>query len=70
MTQASSIDPRSPGGQELTRTPIILKEQAENDTQKEKLSQDCKETTQEVKPIRGAASFEDKLIQSAEMEVL
>ena len=69
LTQASSIDPRSPGGQGLTRTPIIIKDHADNETLKEKDNEYSKESKQEVKPIRGTASFVDKLIESAEIEV-
>jgi hypothetical protein len=54
----------------LTRTPIILKDQADNETLKEKDNQDCKGTKQEAKPIRGTAAFVNKLIESAEIEVL
>ena len=66
--QDASIDPRSPGGQGLTRTPIILKEDfveekccSKADTVKEKESS--------TKPIRGSAAFVEKLQETSEIEV-
>merc|ERR1711981_1071612 len=68
--KAASIDPRSPGGQELTRTPIILKEQADKKILQKTDNNDCEKGEKETKPMRGSAAFVDKLMKSDEVEEL
>ena len=62
------MDPRSPGGQGLTRTPIILKEDLDEEKSTGKKVID-KETTESSIPTRGSAAFVDKLTETAKMEV-
>lgn len=69
--KAASIDPRSPGGQGLPRTPIVLKAQDDNEkapNPKEVTSDECQNETR--KPLRGTAAFADKLAESVEIEEL
>jgi len=70
--KAASIDPRSPGGQDLPRTPIVFKNQDDNEkTQKEKERKGCVENEEKTKkPKRGTATFVHKLVESTEIEEL
>jgi len=65
--KAASIDPRSPGGQGLPRTPIILKGDLDEKSDIEHTSEEIKEP---AKPTRGSAAFVDKLVETAKMEEL
>ena len=66
--QDASIDPRSPGGQGLTRTPIILKEDFVEEKCCSKTDK-TKEKESSTKPIRGSAAFVEKLQETSEIEV-
>ena len=66
--QDASIDPRSPGGQGLTRTPIILKEDFVEEKCCSKTDK-AKEKESSTKPIRGSAAFVEKLQETSEIEV-
>lgn len=70
--KAASIDPRSPGGQDLTRTPIVLKSQDNNDTTEKENGIKGLGKNEDVtpKPKRGMAAFVDKLVESTEIEEL
>jgi len=66
--KAASIDPRSPGGQGLPRTPIILKDVLD---EKSDVKEDtAKETKEPAKPTRGSAAFVEKLEETAKIEEL
>jgi len=65
----ASIDPRSPGGQGLTRTPIILKEDFVEEKCCSKTDK-AKEKESSTKPIRGSAAFVEKLQETSEIEDL
>lgn len=67
--KGASIDPRSPGGLGLTRTPIILKEELEDEKSQEK-KESMKENIDSEKPTRGTAAFVNRLQETAEMEEL
>ena len=70
VVKAASIDPRSPGGQDLTRTPIVLKNQDNDTTEKENGIKGLgKNEDVTPKPKRGMAAFVDKLVESTEIEV-
>ena len=68
ILKGASIDPRSPGGLGLTRTPIILKEELEDEKSQEK-KESMKENIDSEKPTRGTAAFVNRLQETAEMEV-
>merc|ERR1712156_230113 len=63
------IDPRSPGGQGLTRTPILLKEDFVEEKCCSKIDK-AKEKESSTKPIRGSAAFVEKLQETSEIEDL
>ena len=54
----------------MTRTPIILKEQADKKIFQKTENSDCQKGDKEAKPMRGSAAFVDKLEESDEVEVL
>ena len=68
--KGASIDPRSPGGQGLTRTPIVLKTQNDQEEVTERKNEgNSKIEKEKIKPMRGTAGFADKVLHSSEIEV-